>query len=118
MKNAAFSFNTVYTHTNLDADNLENPDARMKEGGFFLILSQIFLTVTGIPSEVPLVASVQVHKVTRMRPLTPSAHQEELAPTLYKKDKAFSCNSEVTRTTAYHRKTAEEIKGIPRDFVR
>jgi len=111
----AFSFNTVHTQTQMQTA-LRN-QVRMWNK-FFLILSQLFLTIARIPSKAPLVASAQVQEVMQMRPSLPLHTGKNSPPALYNKDKALSFNSKVTGTAAYRRKTAEEIKGILRDFVR
>lgn len=94
------------TPTNIHADNLDKSSTHV----IFFIFSQIFATVTAIPS---------IGRSTSTSPkgymnedLTPPAHQEEFA--LYNKDKAFSTSQKPQGPTAYNRNTAEEI----RDFVR
>lgn len=112
----AFSFNIVYTYTHIDAGNLEKSDTHVKEVCFNTlpnISHHYWNPFWSPPSSISISPKGHMNEA-----LAPPAHQEELTPTLYNKDKAFSFNSKVTRTTAHQRKTAEEIKGIPRHSVR
>lgn len=113
MLHLAFHFNIVSTHINIDADNLEKSDTHVREV-FFPILSQIFLTITGMLSKVPLVASVQVQKVTRMRPSLPLHTRKNSPQHSIIRIKLLA----LTQKSQGLQPTTEEIKGIPRDFVR
>lgn len=112
----AFCFNIVYTETNTDAGKLEKSHTHVKEVFFntFPNTSHHYqYPFQSPPSSISTSPKGPINEA-----LAPRAHQEELPSTLYNKDKGFGFNSKVPRTTAYHRKIVEEIKGIPRDFVR
>lgn len=107
----AFRFNTVYTQAKRNVVNLGKLGTIWQD--FFSILPRIshhyWNPFWSAPSSISTCPKGHTNEA-----LAP-AQQEEPVPAFCNKDKVFSFNSKVTRTTVHDRKTVEEKKGIPRD---